>query len=283
MGIFGPYVQKINYKDLTQKADNYRNNGQVDLALGTYLAIEKSAGLDKKTDSQAYATLMAGVAATLAVKDFNSSYYQYASGSFRKAFYFYKITNGNVGKGVVCREAGNLALNVKEFDQAREAFDQSIHILEIEESFAQLGLSIIRKATLEAHFNKSMALDLFERGITTLKKEPTAGVNLAEALYEKAVFLFKDSSLPEAEEVIKTSQSWFEAKHSGKEYIYDQTRVYGLLYVIYWVNGRKDDMSRFWKLFGQGLAKMDVLVAQIVKNEVDEMVKLIQVKINSLI
>ena len=271
MGLFWGDKYKIDFNDLFIKADNLRNNGLVDAALDAYNYIAKQSTINNKPEKEALATLMAGVTAIMVVRRPDGSYYQIAKSSLNKAFFRYKENHDETGVGVVCREAGVLANQVNDLIAGEEAFTQSLHILEGTEAYAQHGLTYIKYANLELKRDATLARELLDKGYALLKKEPTAGLAMADGLSDMAYFYFAINEIQESFQSASAGLSWFDAQRGRIEFNYQKTKLYNLLHILNILLNKKEEADKNWKQFGIRISKMDVILAKDFKDENDKL------------
>jgi len=264
----------VNFTDLFLQADNLRHTGQVNAAMAAYVDIARLA----KTDDvrlQARAVRLAGVSATLAILDRQSSYYRDATNYLKAALAGYRDLSDPIKQGLVLSDLGSSATAAGQTAEAEDYYRQSLIILTKESATVELGVNYARLGLLYVAQQKLEAAQRFmDQALTILRREPTAGFFQASVLLDMAKLQFVESEFDQALTLLQEGQSWFEADHEPEMYTYYLAEAVGLSALLRAAAGQKRGAEKEYQHFSLLTRLFDPLVTERLKRKLEALAHL---------
>jgi len=237
----------VDFEDLLEQADRLRDGAQVTAAISGYLDIAKLATDDHEAGYRARALHLAGLSASLAIKNRTSSYYRDALTYFRQAEELYLALGDRPGLGALHRDMAKAADRAGDYPAALGLFQKAIEELTDTPAFGELAITYDK---LGLHYYRLNQLETARKFIAQALKlftqEPTSGFFRATTLLDSAKVEFRLGQFEKSLDLATESLSWFEAEHPGKNYTQRLAQLYGMIAVIY---GELDDRKKSEQFF----------------------------------
>ncbi len=264
----------VDYDKLFLKADNYRNNGQVDEAIKYYVEIATLATKPNELPRKARALHMAGVSAKENVADAESSYYRDAINFFTQAESLFDQLNDAGGLGSLYRDRAIINDYVGLNSEARDWFQKSI--AEFKHIDDPIGLAITYDK-FGLHFysqgDLTTAENYMNEGLKLLRRHPDAGFFTATTLFDLSRVTFKQQKFEEAVDLAEESLSWFQADHGDRQYGYRLTQLQGFLSLTYYEIAETKKAEKAAKDYQRLLKTLDPQAAKVLENDLEELAK----------
>jgi len=261
--------------DLNQlflKADNLRNNGQVDQAVKAYLEIARLAEQSGQLADQARSLQLAGVSCRESLAEPHSIYYRDSLDYLSQAEKLFQQLNDRVSLGAVYRDFGITHYHAGSFDQAAQFLSKSIELLTNEGDLANLAISYDKLGLL--HYYQAdyrVAEEQMEKALALFRQTTEPGFFHATTLLDHARVLIKLAQFDQAKNQAEEALSWFLADHNQHQFKRRIAELYGVLFVV---SSKLNDGSAVkanWQRYQASIKGMDPLAAQVLNNDLEKL------------
>lgn len=262
----------VDYDKLFLKADNLRNNAQVDEAIKFYLEIATLATQPDELPHRARALHMAGVSAKEDVMSIDSSYYRDAMNYFDQAEAVYRQLRDDGGLGSLYRDRAIINDYAGNYSESQRYFGESIKFLQAPSDAAGLGITYDK---LGVHYydqgDYATAERYIQDALKLVRREPSVGFLIATTLYDLARVKFKLNQLDAALDLALESLSWFEADHGQERYDRRLAQLEGLLSLIHYELGNQKAAEKSAGRYRRLLKTFDPLAAEVLEKDLKKL------------
>jgi tetratricopeptide (TPR) repeat protein len=262
---------KKTLEGLLNQAERQRNAGECHEALNTFLKAAEFAKQLEDFPSVAHALYRAGVTAKLFVRRKSDSKYRDALSYLRAARDLFEELGEMEEVGKIYRDIAVTHDYAKQKAAALENFARAVEILqkggwdgELALTYDKLGLHFYIYNDLET------AQRYLDKSFEFFQKAPR-GFYQAISWQDYAKLLCKQGRYTAAIDWAEQSLSWYQADHDGVVYQRKIAQLYGMLSVLYHLDGREKMAKKFAVNYERLLKSFDGEVAEVLRQELSNL------------